>query len=67
MGPNYTPQMPKKSPRMGRPPLPPEEFRERVTIRLERRTLAKLAQIAGGADKVRAWIERLIETAAGGG
>lgn len=64
-GANYTPRMPKKSPRMGRPPLDPEEFRERITIRLPRRTLAKLAEIAGGADKVRAWIERLIETAAG--
>lgn len=65
MGRNYTPRMPKKSPRMGRPPVPPEEYRERITIRLPRRTLAKLAEIAGGADKVRAWIERLAETAAG--
>lgn len=65
IGRNYTPGMPKKAPRMGRPPLPPEEFRERITIRLTRRTLAKLAEIAGGADKVREWIERLVETAAG--
>lgn len=58
--------MPKKTTkRMGRPPVPPEEFRERISIRLSRRTLAKLAEIAGGADKVREWIERLAETAAG--
>lgn len=62
---NYTPGMPKKSPRIGRPPVPHEEFRERITIRLPRRTLAKLAEIAGGPDKVREWIERLAETAAG--
>ena len=66
MGRNYTPRMPKKTTKpMGRPPLDPEEFRERISIRLPRRTLAKLAEIAGGADKVRAWIERLVETAAG--
>ena len=58
--------MPKKATkRMGRPPVHHEEFRERITIRLARRTLAKLAEIAGGPDKVREWIERLAETAAG--
>lgn len=65
---NYTPRMPKKRPRnaMGRPPLPPDQVRERLTVRLQRGTLAKIAELAGPLT-VREWVERLVETATGTG
>lgn len=51
---------------MGRPQLPPDQVRERLTVRLQVRTLAKIADLAGPLT-VREWVERLVETATGTG